>query len=86
MTIAIPDQLPGTTQAHVLCHNHADTQAHVACYQSSAAGEEYFNFHLGPFFILGCAIFSVFWGTIAGLLVKGIDMSEKNYGGIEACI
>lgn len=77
--------VPGTTQGAVTCTVGTEHQ-HQPCYWSAAAGEEYFTFRIGPFFVLGCAIFSVFWGTIAGLLVKGIDMSEKNYGGIEACI
>jgi len=46
--------------------------------------DEFFISNLGPLFVLGCSFFSIFWGTVAGLLVRAIDM--ENYSGIEECI
>jgi len=65
---------------------HAPTgDAQVKCYSAAAdPTEQYFVMHLGPLFVFGCAIFSIFWGTIAGLLVRNIDMEDIS--GIEQCI
>jgi len=76
------ETIPGTTQAATRCVDGLGTQA---CYQSVAdLTDGYFTAHIGPLFLLGCAVFSVLWGAIAGLLVKKIDMT--NHKGVETCI
>jgi hypothetical protein len=49
-----------------------------------AETHKYFEFGVAPACIFGAAIFAVFWGTLAGLLVKKTNM--KDYTSIEACI
>jgi hypothetical protein len=49
-----------------------------------AETKRYFEFGVAPACIFGAAIFAVFWGTLAGLLVKKTNM--KDYTSIEACI
>jgi len=44
----------------------------------------YFEYGIAPLCIFCAAVFSVFWGTLAGLLVKKTNM--KDYTSIEACI
>jgi len=44
----------------------------------------YFQFGIAPLAIFIAAIFSVFWGTLAGLLVKKVNMDD--YTSIETCI
>jgi len=44
----------------------------------------YFQYGIAPLCIFCAAVFSVFWGTLAGLLIKRINMDD--YTTIEACI
>jgi len=44
----------------------------------------YFEYGVAPLCIFCAAVFAVFWGTLAGLLVKKTNM--KDYTSIEACI
>jgi hypothetical protein len=44
----------------------------------------YFQFGIGPLCIFCAAVFSIFWGTLAGLLVRRTDMSDLR--SIEKCI
>ena len=44
----------------------------------------YFEYGIAPLAIFIAAIFSVFWGTLAGLLVKRVNMDD--YTSIETCI
>lgn len=37
-----------------------------------------------PIFVIGCAIFSIFWGAVAGLLVRSINLDD--HSSIEECI
>jgi len=46
--------------------------------------EHYFQYGIAPLCIFCAAIFSTFWGTLAGLLVKRVNMDD--YTSIEACI
>ena len=46
--------------------------------------QHYFQYGLAPLCIFCCAIFSTFWGTLAGLLVKRVNMDD--YTSIETCI
>ena len=36
----------------------------------------YFQFGIGPLCIFCAAVFSIFWGTLAGLLIKRVNMND----------
>ena len=44
----------------------------------------YFQYGIGPLCIFCAAVFAIFWGTLAGLLVRKVNMED--YTSIEACI
>lgn len=45
---------------------------------------DYFQFGIAPLCIFCCAVFSIFWGTLAGLLIRRVNMND--YTGVELCI
>ena len=38
-----------------------------------------FEVSIAHYFILGCALFSIFWGVINAILVKNVDLSDTKY-------
>lgn len=52
---------------------HVDTagvQLTTKCYEVANANSVYFQWKIAPIFILGCALFAVFWGLVNALLVS----------------
>jgi inorganic pyrophosphatase len=45
----------------------------------SGTQDTFFQANVAPIFILGSAIFSIFWGVVNALLVKNVDMSDITY-------
>ena len=54
------------------------------CVEVLSASDTYFTYEIAPVFILGCSFFAIFWGTIAGIMVRKIDMTKIE--GIQACL
>jgi len=48
--------------------------------EETAEGVEYFGTSFAHIFVLGCSIFSIFWGVINAVLVKNIKISDKDDG------
>jgi len=48
-------------------------------FRNHMADEEtvYFDNKVAHYFILGCALFSIFWGVINAVLVKNVKISDK---------
>ena len=57
------------------------------CYEVKNANLEYFQWKIAPIFILGCALFAVFWGLVNALMVSVFlfiyqcmfNLGEKNF-------
>lgn len=47
-----------------------DGLATFSCTPHKTATAEYFQMEIAPIFVIGCGIFSVFWGTMAAILVS----------------
>jgi inorganic pyrophosphatase len=45
----------------------------------SGTQDTFFQANVAPIFIIGSAIFSIFWGTVNALLVKNVDMSDRSH-------
>lgn len=45
-----------------------------------SAGTGYFENEVAHYFILGCALFSIFWGVVNAILVKNVKISEEDDG------
>ena len=60
--------------ANSTCYTgHVDTagvKLTTACYEVANANSVYFQWKIAPIFILGCALFAVFWGLVNALLVS----------------
>lgn len=60
---------------------------HIDCYEVKNANLTYFQWTVAPLFILGCALFAVFWGLINALMVSVFvfiyqcyfNLGEKNF-------
>jgi H(+)-translocating pyrophosphatase len=61
-----------------------DGAATFSCTPHKTATAEYFQMEIAPIFVIGCGIFSVFWGTMAAILVRAVDMDKTDF--IEACL
>lgn len=64
-----------------------ETQPAKAVYNFEVLHAEtkyYFQYGIGPLCIFCAAVFAIFWGTLAGLLVRKVNMED--YTSIEACI
>lgn len=46
--------------------------------------DEYFQYGIAPLCIFCAAVFSIFWGTLAGVLIRKVNMDD--YKGVEKCI
>ena len=70
---------------------HVDTagvKLTTTCYEVANANSVYFQWKIAPIFILGCALFAVFWGLVNALLVRKIstEETEENIKKIQECI
>jgi hypothetical protein len=45
----------------------------------SETHDTFFEANVAPIFIIGSAVFSIFWGTVNALLVKNVDMSDTTH-------
>lgn len=70
-----------TIDTQTKCYANADHSVNKAltdCYVTPKASDTFFQMEIAPIFVIGCSIFSVFWGTVAALLIRRITMSEDN--------
>lgn len=58
-----------TNHATALCGG-VDGAPTFSCTPHIKATDEYFQMEIAPIFVIGCGIFSVFWGTMAAILVS----------------
>jgi hypothetical protein len=45
----------------------------------SETHDTFFEANVAPIFIIGSAVFSIFWGTVNALLVKNVDMKDTTH-------
>ena len=50
--------------------DHSVNKTLTDCYVTPKASDTFFQMEIAPIFVIGCSIFSVFWGTVAALLVS----------------
>jgi hypothetical protein len=69
-------------------HNCGTAASPVTCYAVANATDQFFVWKIAPIFVLGCALFAVFWGLVNALIVKKVvtENTAETKEIIEKCI